>query len=128
MTTERHPDIEVYVKNSSPRALINWLTEISEDLSVVKSRGASHEFSCTLSGVSIPVLIEERVVGKPWLSIWFNSAQTPWQVDLDCAKAITEALNVQTRCIVDGWREGDEPDEWWRVTSEGAEKIIWKTE
>ena len=128
MRNERHPDIEVYVKNSSARALINWLSEISDSVSEVRSRGASHELSCSLNGVTIPVLIEERVVGKPWLSIWFNSSQTPWQIDLECAKAITEALDVQTRCIVDGWNEGDEPDEWWRVTAEGAEKIIWKTE
>ena len=128
MTTERHPDIEVYVKNSSARALINWLASISENISDVKSRGLSHEFSCTLDGADIPVLIEERVVGKAWISIWFNSSQTPWQIDLDCAKAITAALDVQTRCIVDGWQEGDEPDEWWRVTGDGAEKMIWKTE
>lgn len=126
--TERHPDIEVYVKNASARALIAWIESISDTVSAVKTRGLSHELHCTLAGMEIPVLIEERVVGKPWISIWFNSDKTPWAVDLECATAISAALNVQTRCIVGGWSEGDEPDEWWRVTSEGAEKIIWTTE
>lgn len=125
--SERHPDIEVYVKNSSARALIAWVTEISEAVTEVKTRGLSHEFNCTINGVDIPVLVEERVVGKPWISIWFNSDQTPWAVDLECATAITQALDVQTRCIVNGWSEGDEPDEWWRVTADGPEKIIWTT-
>lgn len=128
MTLERHPDIEVYVKNSSPKALIDWLDTISDSMSEPVTRGLSHEIICTFHGEDVPVLIEERVVGKAWISIWFNSDKTPWNVDLDCAKAISTALNTQARCIVNGWQEGDEPDEWWRVTIEGVEKIIWNTQ
>lgn len=129
MTQERHPDIEVYVKNSSVPALVNWLRSISESASEVKTRGYTHELQCTLQGQPIPVMIEERVVGKAWISIWFNSDQTPWAQDLECAKAITQALDVQTRCIVNGWSESeDEADEWWKVTAQEIEKVVWNTQ
>lgn len=128
MTLERHPDIEVYIKNSSPKALIEWLSSISEHVSEPMTRGVSHEFKCLFNAEEVPVLIEERAVGKAWISIWFNSDKTPWNVDLDCASAISKALNVQTRCIVNGWQDGDEPDEWWRVTTDGVDKVIWDTQ
>ena len=127
MTTERHPDIEIYIKNSSVPALLKWLGERFEDASKVKSRATTHELSVVFEDRTIPVMIQERVVGKPWISIWFNSDATPWATDLDCAKEISETLGVQTRCIINGWQEGDEPDEWWRLENGQQEKVIWNT-
>lgn len=129
MTTERHPDIEVYVKNSSPKALFIWLDGVCESIRMISSQPGNYKLECVFkNGASVPVMIEDNVAGKSWLSIWFNSDRTPWAIDLDCAREISRALQVQTRCVIGGWQEGDDPDEWWRVTADSAEKIIWKTE
>lgn len=127
MTVERHPDIEVYVKNGSVPQLIDWVQTQSSQIGPLNSAGNNHQFSAEINGHVIPVMIQERVAGKGWLSIWFRSDQTPWATDLECAKAISNALDTQTRCILNGWSEGDEPDEWWLIEQGNQEKILWRT-
>lgn len=127
MTTERHPDIEVYIKDSSIPAILKWLEHRSDHIERRETRGLIHELVAQIDAVNVPVMIQERAVGKAWISIWLNSSETPWNQDIDCAKEISQHLNVQTRCVVDGWQEGDEPDEWWKIDNGQQEKINWKT-
>ena len=127
MSETRHPDIEVYVKECNGKQLTEWLASIAENLSTPKTSKDTTQLTATLNGVEIDVLIQERVVGKAWTSIWFDSAETPWLQDLDCAKQIAADLDTQTRCIVGGWEEGDDPDEWWKVHKGNEEKIVWAT-
>ncbi len=127
MTNTRHPDIEVYIKTSSVTKILDWLAMRCDRITPVKTRGTSHELNVFFGDTAVPVLIEERVVGKAWVSLWFNSDETPWAQDINCAREISQALQTQTRCIVNGWQEGDEPDEWWRVDKGTEEKIIWTT-
>jgi len=128
MTEERHPDIEIYVKNRAVADIEAWLNNCFEQLSDISHKGLIHEYQATLNGESIPVLIHEKVVGKAWVSVWFNSDQTPWQKDLDCAVQASADMETQIRCIASGWNTGDEPDEWWKVENGNQEQIIWRTE
>lgn len=127
MTTDRHPDIEVYIKDSSMPAILKWLEHRSDRIETSETRGLIHELVAHIGAVKVPVMIQERAVGKAWISIWLNSSETPWPQDIDCAKEISARLNVQTRCIVEGWKEGDEPDEWWKIDKGEQEKITWTT-
>ncbi len=127
MTTDRHPDIEVYIKDASIPAILKWLEHRSDHIETHETRGLIHELVAKIDAINVPVMIQERAVGKAWISIWLNSSETPWDQDIDCAKEISQRLNVQTRCIVDGWQEGDEPDEWWKIDNGQQEKINWKT-
>ncbi|WP_293268684.1 hypothetical protein [Neptunomonas sp.] len=129
MTDQRHPDIEIYIKNRSISSVENWLSALGTDLKTLPAQNVSdkntHEFSVIIAGTSIPVFIHERAAGKAWTSVWFKSDQTPWVKDLDCARVASVALETQVRCIASGWKNGDDPDEWWKVEDSIEELIQW---
>ncbi len=124
----RHPDIEIYIKSRSLDQIIAWLQTRCDSLKPLHSSGTTHAFNAVMDGVKVPVLINEKAVGKAWVSVWFRSDATPWVRDLDCADEVAKALDTQVRCIVSGWQDGDDPDEWWRIENGNTEKISWRTE
>jgi len=127
-TESRHPDIEIYIKNRSLEQILQWLRRRTDAVEAHDSVGATHSLSVVFAGARIPVMIHEKAVGKSWVSIWFRSDATPWARDIDCAMEVAAALDTQVRCIVSGWQEGDDPDEWWTTNGSEIEKIIWHTD
>ena len=127
MSEQRHPDIEVYVKESNAQQLFDWLSAHIGEVSAPILGKDNLKTTLIYQGQTIPVLIQERVVGKAWTSIWFDSHATPWATDLDCARKIAKALDTQTRCILSGWKEGDEPDEWMKIYRDQEEQITWQS-
>ncbi|KAA0874706.1 hypothetical protein [Nitrincola tapanii] len=123
-----HPDIEIYIKSTPIEAISAWLEQRFGSLAPWQSKGLVHTSALTWQGQKIPITLHEKVAGKAWMSLWFQSNQTPWSQDLDCAQEAATALNTQIRCIVSGWQEGDEPDEWWSVEQGEATKVLWRTE
>ena len=126
--TTRHPDIEIYIKGRTLEPILAWLEQRCEALEEVQSSGNTHHLMCTMNGQRVPLMIHERALGKAWTSLWFRSDATPWVRDLDCAEEASAALDTQVRCIVSGWQDGDDPDEWWRIEAGETEKITWRTE
>lgn len=58
----------------------------------------------------------------------FESSQTPWATDLDCAQEVARALQVAVRCSVGGWQEvqGDaDADRWLEVKDGQVSEIRW---
>lgn len=123
--SQRHPDIEVYVKDASVDALVEWLgTALGQQgPAAVSKKGQSIK---VVLGTT-PVTILEQAAGKRFTSVWLDSDSTPWETDLDCAKALHAALSVEVRCIRSGWDESQDPDEWWVVSDEGVKEILWKS-
>jgi len=128
MTTNRHPDIEIYIKNRSLSDIIDWLRTRFDDVQEQPSGSAIHNFTVGYQGNTVSLMIHEKAVGKAWTSLWFRSDRTPWEKDLDCANEASQQLNTQVRCIATGWSEGDDPDEWWRIEAGAIEKIQWRTD
>lgn len=126
MSEQRHPDIEVYVKERTAQQILEWVQTLGT-LTTDKSTKESIKFKLLISDVEIPVLIQQRVIGKAWSSVWFDSSETPWATDLECAHQIAKEMQTQTRCIASGWQEGDEPDEWYKVYQGVEEIIVWNT-
>jgi len=124
---QRHPDIEIYIKDRSLERITQWLQSLCQSLKRDFEQGQVHHFIGSIDGCEIPVMIHEKVSGKAWTSIWFNSDQTPWIKDLDCAEQAARELDTEIRCIASGWTTGDDPDEWWRVEKDMIEKIHWRT-
>ncbi|MGY8872071.1 MAG: hypothetical protein ACKVJE_16655 [Pseudomonadales bacterium] len=129
MNEQRHPDIEIYIKNRSISSIQGWLSTLGDDSEISVSEDAAekhtHEFAVTIAGTVIPVFIHERAAGKAWISVWSQSDKTPWVKDLDCARVASAALETQVRCIASGWQNGDDPDEWWKVEDTIEELIQW---
>ncbi|MCG8609732.1 MAG: hypothetical protein MI864_04270 [Pseudomonadales bacterium] len=124
--TERQPDIEIYIKNTSLNAIQNWLGSIFHSIETLKSGKQSLELSCNYQDTKFPVTILEAAAGKKYTSVWFKSNATPWQDDLECARAAYQALESEVRCSNGGWQEGDDVETtWWCVNENGVELKIW---
>jgi hypothetical protein len=126
MTDTRHPDIEIYVKDRTLDAILEWLNSYSHTPGSVTSKGLIHELEITFPEGPVGVMIHEKVAGKAWVSVWFKDNLTPWTKDLDCALAASTEMATQVRCIAAGWDDGDDPDEFWKVESGTQEKIQWR--
>ena len=128
MNDQRHPDIEIYIKNRSLTTIESWLRSLGESCAASlahDSDKSTHQYSLTIADNSIPVFVHERAAGKAWTSVWFQSEQTPWIKDLDCARIASITLETQVRCIASGWQNGDDPDEWWKIEDQIEELIQW---
>ncbi|MDO6562670.1 hypothetical protein Q4488_04670 [Amphritea sp. 1_MG-2023] len=125
--TQRHPDIEIYIKDRSLERICQWLEHTCSTFKREYDQGQVHHFIGMMDGAEIPIMIHEKVSGKAWTSVWFNSDQTPWIKDLDCAEQAARELETQIRCIASGWTAGEDPDEWWKVELGNVEKINWQT-
>ncbi|MBV1789767.1 hypothetical protein KQ940_17060 [Marinobacterium sp. D7] len=127
MSEQRHPDIEVYIKNCPLETILEWLGERCEEVRTLNSVGGTHALEVCIDRCTVPVMIHEKAVGKAWISIWFRSDKTPWARDIDCAHEVARALDTQVRCIAESWTESNdsEEEEWWRVENGIAEKIQW---
>lgn len=126
MSEQRHPDIEVYVKDRTAQQILEWVETLGT-LTNHKTAKDSIKATLIIDNEEIPVLIQQRVIGKAWSTVWFDSSETHWATDLECAHQIAKAMETQTRCIASGWQEGDEPDEWYKVHQGVEEKIVWNT-
>jgi len=126
MTEQRHPDIEIYIKSRTLDEIEAWLGSLGT-LEKTTSQGLTHDYKLSLDGQTVPLMIHEKVAGKAWLSLWFKENLTPWDQDLDCARAASEAMSTQIRCVASGWNDGDEPDEYWKVENGQQETIIWRS-
>lgn len=120
---ERYPDIEIYLAETNIEHIDAWLREVvdAEPLKPAgkrkwRSRGRddSHD---------IPILLVENAADG-FSSLWFDSAETPWPRDTDCARDAARALQSEVRCTLGGWQPGDDPDRFWQVLPNGSEGTI----
>jgi len=123
--TDRHPDIEIYVAGISSAQACDWLQTQFSSVTVTSQRGIQTHISARMDQHRVPALVVEKAAGR-FTSLWFDSAATPWITDLDCARAAQHYFHREVRCIVSGWQEGDDPDEWWSVSDAGEQLIRWQ--
>jgi len=122
------PDIEIYLLSCPTEQIIRWLEQDFSVNEVRTSNDASIKVTLTFNGNTIPVTILEKAAGKRFTSVWFDSDQTPWESDMDCARHAFEKLNCEVRCNYQGWQEDnqDDPDLWWRINDNGEGPYIWR--
>ena len=72
----------------------------------------------------IPVaLFTDAVPG--YTVAWFDSPATPWDTDLECARAAAAHLGCEVRCSTGGW-DADDAELWWCVRAEQVEQVTWR--
>lgn len=123
----RQPDIEIYLKDSDidHKAITAWLGSALGACSPWVQKGQT--WKCQAG--AIPVTWVPNAVGK-WNSLFFESAATPWDDDLACARTAHAALGIEVRCAPGGWveEEGEaNADRWMRVSADGEQEIVWRT-
>lgn len=125
----RQPDIEIYLKNTTPTQVLEWLEQRFADIDEPVQQGNSYQLRVYHDSEWIPVRLVCAAAGKPWSSLWFDSPQTPWGDDQECAREAHKALGAQIRCNGGFWEEGDEAgmDEWWQIATDGSEsQVTWR--
>lgn len=123
----RQPDIEIYLRDDHVDELIQWLGHDIGQLSLKSPVGLTQRGVLSISAASIPLMIVRKAAGK-WASVWFESDQTPWETDRDCARAVHSALCREIRCSVGGWTESDgeaDADRWLKINAEGESEFVW---
>ena len=117
------PDIEIYIKCKDLTKIQHCLEQIFEQSLTFHS---APPFQRTDIG-NIPVKVYLNVKSG-FSSIWFDSEQTPWETDLDCAVAIQHQSGMLCRCVKAGWIDGEEedPDLWLEINKQGHKELIWR--
>ena len=121
----RQPDIEIYLRDASQEAVTNWLGEAIAPCTAWQQKGQTYK--CHAG--EIPVVWLPKAVGK-WHCLLLDSNATPWQDDLECARAAYQALAVEIRCAPGGWEEEEAievADRWISISERGEEEIVWRT-
>lgn len=103
-----HDTLEIYVRDLSEDAAVEWLREVFDGLEQVQEAPivtyeGEHE------GATVPVQITEHVKNGPYTSVWFNAPDLPWASAQDCARAAHEALGAEVVCYL------DRPEEPWML-------------
>lgn len=122
------PDREIYLRNVSTEALVDWLQTQLGALRHEHGESKQTHLLAHFRGDDVPVFILEDTPARPYCCLWIQSNTVPWADDLALARAAAQALGCEARCAANAWQEGDdeENDEWIVVTSDGEKKIIWR--
>lgn len=108
-TTERFPDIEVYIKGVDTEALRAWLHDMLHATLAPTGKGCWRGEGQGEHGSVVPCMIMEKVADG-FTSLSFDSEATPWPRDIDCARALHAALGGEVRCSPGSWQPGEEPE------------------
>ena len=125
-TQSNHPDIEIYLKSVTIEQIEDWLRLRFGTIEPQKQSRKVKHFTVSYNEQTIPVMVVENA-SKAFSSILFESDTSPWAQDINCAREAFQHFAKETRCIASGWSDGDEPDEWVAIDSEGEKNIIWRT-
>lgn len=122
------PDIEIYLLSCSNEKIIEWLQTRFEIIDQKAINSSLTSLKVTIEKTEFEIQILEQAAGKRFTSVWLNSDKTPWQNDVDCAKAAYQALNCEVRCNIASWSESEEqdPDQWWHINQYEEGPFIWR--
>jgi len=126
MRTETFPDIEIYVQEPKLETVESWRNELFSSLAEPKRLDKSKLLYTEVNaeGTEVPVHVVEKAAGKYW-SIWFDSPESGWATDIECARGAFAFFNSTIRCSVGSW-EPDQPlDLWWQISKNGEGEISW---
>ncbi|WP_396589016.1 hypothetical protein [Bermanella sp. R86510] len=121
---ERYPDIEIYLQDVTFKQIEDWLDGQFSAVERGELVSKKSEARCNWTVDGSTVIAFGNAVGH-FTSLWFKQNNTPWDTDLECAKAAAAALNTQVRCSNSGWSEGQRPDsKWWRISPSEDDMLI----
>jgi len=130
MSDTQHPDIEIYIKNRTAEQVLNWISSQAVSVEITKQSATTTELTLHFTQGILEAVLQQKVSGKAWSSLWFKINSTPWPTDLDCAKNASSGMDTQIRCIKESWSEENlddsEEDQWWVVENGDCELIKWQ--
>lgn len=123
------PDIEIYIKHTNALEITSWLAAyfqpIETPLLTDENLALGTMIKGTLNETKVPLVITPKAAGKAFTSVWFQSEQTPWKNDLECAESFIAMHNREVRCSSGTWTEEEaENEEKWWCLSDGTKKLL----
>lgn len=122
------PDIEIYIKHATAEMLLAWLTKQFGEVELDQLNEENLSGSQLIKGFvgkQVPLVITPKAAGKAYTSVWFQSTDTPWKNDLECAESVASFFDLEVRCSAEGWteEEGEDEEKWWCLY-EGEKKLV----
>lgn len=115
-------DIEIYVKNTSTATVEKWLQSLGWQIELSVVNRNTNKIAAEANGKSFDVF---AVTSGKFISVWFQSDQTPWANDLECAKQAWQYFGKEVRASQGGWQEDNKDDRWWKLDDSGETLIDW---
>ena len=126
-STTIQPDVEIYAKRVAISDVIEWISRYFS-IDEQKIVSSTLKLKLTREGSVLTCTIAENVAKGGYTSIWFDSSNTPWQTDEQCAQEAYDHFQVEIRCSVSGWTpESEDSGGWDRFTENGKTVVNWLT-
>lgn len=121
-------DIEIYLLSCPQERILDWLQQTFTHLETPRTHNAQTLLVVQHQQQAINVTITEQAAGKKFTSVWFDSPNTPWANDIDCARQAYAAMACEVRCINSSWQEDEstDPDQWWKINQYEEGPFIWR--
>ncbi|MEC7548251.1 MAG: hypothetical protein VX474_07080 [Pseudomonadota bacterium] len=122
--TERFPDLEIYLLKGTPDAIRDWLSQTFNGVTDVKVSDEHCHWQVAGMDVFLNVNAE-----KNFSSLWFKQNKTPWNTDLELARAAYSGLSTEIRCSDSGWQESEgeaSSGGWIKLNSNGEKPFNWQ--
>jgi hypothetical protein len=92
---ERQTEIEIFIRDCPKARLLVWIENLIGTLGTPNSVGESTTYPSPVG----TVVVTPNVDGGPFQSVKFNTADTPWSTDVDCARQAAKVLGCVVRCV-----------------------------
>jgi hypothetical protein len=91
---ERQLEIAIFVRDCPNERLIAWIESAIGPLGEPEPAGEAVVYPSLLG----PVILTAGIEGGLFVSIWFNTPQSPWATDVDCGRQAARELGCTVRC------------------------------
>jgi hypothetical protein len=126
-----YPDIEIYISRASIPEICSWLQNVFSSLEVVNSRQKERiqHYSARTTGEdsapAISILMVENAKDN-FTAVTFQSPDSPWVTDLECARYAAGYFNHEIRCSTGSWEQDQATDEWFSLRGKSETTISWE--
>ena len=128
MGFDRFPDLEIYIKDTKPEQIVEWLEKELGPLSETAGK-QNNERVKNLSLDSMNLLIIHKNGGARFTSVLLEPNESSWNTDQDFARAAFAHFNKETRASIGAWSNDDAiVDTYWRISKHGEGEFEWETQ
>jgi len=96
--TPHSKDIEIYIRSCPREKILAWISRVLGPLEKKHEDTDQTIYHCNHHGHIVPVVITDGIAAGPFTGVWFNSDETPWAHDVECAREIHLKTGCTVRC------------------------------